>query len=157
MSLFTSVREKRLWIVAASYLGAIYVSLYFVQFALDYLRERNLLRSALLLLFGGTAALILVGIWRSRPGWREWAVLATAAAVYLVVIDQMEILQERLHILEYGALALLLRAALVERWSQSVLRARWQSMPALWAGLATGAAGWVDEGSGRSRRSTRKT
>jgi hypothetical protein len=107
----------------------------------------------------GTALLL-----RERPRPAEVALLAAAAGVYVLWLRQLSILQERIHLIEYGALGALVYAALRERWAAPVepsrdaasstppappappvpLR-RWQLWPAVWAIVIAGAAGWGDE------------
>jgi len=139
--------ERRAWGVALGLLGAVYLSLYPLPFLLAALRERNLLRATLVLAFGGAALAAAAWAARRRAGWREWSVLAVAAVVYLQLLSRMDVLQERLHLLEYGVIALALRAAVA-----ASLVARRPALPAAGAAataaalVATIAAGWLDEG-----------
>jgi hypothetical protein len=110
-----SGRERRLWTAAAALVAAIYGSAYFVQFALDFLRERNLLRLAIGIVFAVVAVVVVTFLRRAGAGARTWSTLALAGAVYLAVALWLGIVQERIHLIEYGALALLLLAALRER------------------------------------------
>jgi len=108
-------RERRLWIAAAVVVGAIFASLYPLQFALNYLRARNLLRLSITILFVGTAAVAVAWRLRRRAGAREWAVLALSGVAYFLFARSLDVVQERLHLVEYGALALLLQEAFGER------------------------------------------
>ena len=71
MSLFTSDRERRLWLWSLAVVAAIYSTLGPAQTLVEALREHNLLRLsfALVLLLVGTA---IAGRWvMMRPGRRE--------------------------------------------------------------------------------------
>jgi len=144
-----SVRDRaegRLWLLAAVYLIAIYLSLYPLQFAMDFLRDRNLLRVSIGAAFlSAFAAAAWLG-WRRR--WRagQWLVAAIAAVVVGALALRLEVVQERLHLVEYGALGLLLWAALArrdERLGRSTVAdaARTVALATLLVTLA----GWLDE------------
>lgn len=147
---FTSAREKRLWMQTALVQVLIYASLAYVRTPTSWLRERNLLRLTIGLLFLVAVALVLRGAFRSRPGPRELAVLAAFGLLYLLVLMRMEIVEERVHFLEYGLVAGLIYAALLERRA-NLIRTRAAPLvltrfPAVTAMLITGALGWGDEG-----------
>jgi VanZ family protein len=147
---FRSPAERRWWQAVAATLGAIYLSLYPLQFALDALRERNLLRKSIV----GAGALVVAGVlgWmlRRRAGWREWLVLALSAALYSLVGSRYEVIQERIHLLQYGLVALLFLGALEARatagargFLDAVVTAPREAAGAV---ALTAAAGWLDEG-----------
>ena len=145
----TSPAERRLWIAAGLYLAAIYASLYFLPLLLAALRERNLLRLSLAVAVARLAAGVVVWAIRERAGWREWATLVGVGAPYAFILSRMEILQERLHVPEYGVLGLLCAAALRRRFASPGAAARpprpkW--LVPLVAIALSGAAGWIDEG-----------
>lgn len=75
MSLFTSQRERRLWLWALAVMVAIYSTLGPARTLVDALHERNLLR----LSFALVVVLLVGGIgWRwakRRPGWSELGVV----------------------------------------------------------------------------------
>lgn len=110
-----SPRERRLWIAVAAAIVALLASLYPLQFLLDFLRARNLLRLSITLLFLLSAAAIVGWLARRGATLRQWLVLALSAVVYVAFALWLDVPQERLHLVEYGALALLLRAAFAER------------------------------------------
>ncbi len=107
--------ERRLWQAVVALVGAIYLSAYFVQFAVDFLFKRNLLR--LTLGAGFALAATVAAIWLARAGgrWRVGATMALVAAGYVGAGLALDVVQERVHLLEYGALVLLVRAALGAR------------------------------------------
>jgi hypothetical protein len=110
-----SDRERRLWTAAAIAAAAILASLYPLQFLLDFLRARNLLRLSIAALFLATAAAVIAWMHRRRAGLAAWLVLAVAAVAYAAFALALDVPQERLHLVEYGGLALLFQAAFVER------------------------------------------
>ncbi len=144
MSWTRSKQERRWWTVSLVYLVAIYLSLYPLQFVMTFLRERNLLRLSMAALFAATAAVVVAVMRRRRATRREWLALLLVGAVYLLLLSRMTIIQERLHLIEYGALALGFRAALVARAAAGGGRAG--VPPSLGALLLATGAGWLDEG-----------
>ena len=152
MPRFRTPRERRLWTIAAGVVLFIYASAYFVQFLLDALREHGLLAASIwgVVIVAGAAGSALIV--RERPGRREVALLFAAAGAYLLFLRHLDILPERIHLLEYGAVGGLAYAALCERWgadedgeAAARPRPRWQRWPAAWAVLIAAAAGWGDE------------
>jgi hypothetical protein len=142
-----SASERRWWTLALVYLAGIYLSLYPLQFALDFLRTRNLLRLTMGALFVVAGAAVVAAMARRRATRLEWLVLGAIGATYLLLLSRMTIIQERLHLLEYGLLALAFREALVARAAASPggTAARPARTAAGALGL-TALAGWVDEG-----------
>ena len=136
--------ERRWWIAAGAALAAIYLSLYSVQFLLDWLRERNLLRKSMVGAALLAVAAVGLSLVRRRAGWREWAVVGAAVVAYLLVASRYGVVQERIHLLEYGGVALLFRGALAAR-AAAVRPVR----PPLYvlggAAALTALAGWLDE------------
>ena len=139
-----SARERRLWLGAGGMLLMIYASLYSVRPAAEWLRERNLLRASIIGLFLVLAVMILSWCLARSPGRRELAALVLSAMLYLAALWQIRMPEERFHLLQYGLLAGLLYAALLERRRPGG-GMRWSAAPAALAVLATGLAGWVDE------------
>ena len=142
---FRSRRERRLWLWSGALLAVIYASLYSVRPLAEWLRERNLLRGTILLLFLVVAALILRWFLARAPGWREVAVLALFGVLYLVVLWPVRMPEERVHLLQYGLIAGLVYAAVLERQLPGGAM-RWSPGRAAVAVLLTGLAGWGDEG-----------
>jgi hypothetical protein len=138
-------RERRLWLAVAAAVAALFAALYPLQFVLDALRERNLLRLAIALLFLLGAGIAVAALVRRRAPPGAWLVLAAAGALYAGFALAMAVPQERLHLVECGGLALLLRAALAESFARRRPGARGWSVD-LWALGAATAIGWLDEG-----------
>lgn len=147
MAFSRSAAERRAWRLALGYLGLIYLSLYPLQFALDFLRAHGVLRLTLALAFLALAGAVAALAAREGAGPREWATLAAAGALYAGLGATMEIVQERAHLAEYGLLALLFRAALEARAAaaHAAGSARARLGPATGAWLLAAAAGWSDE------------
>jgi len=155
MPRFRTSHERRLWLIAAGVVLFIYAIAYFVQFLLDALRTRGLLAAAV---WGAVIVAAAAGaafVVRERPGRWEVVVLFAAAGAYLLFLRHLSILQERIHLIEYGTVGGLAYAALCERWAAPNARAdgtvttaerpRWQRWPALWAIVIAILAGWGDE------------
>jgi hypothetical protein len=134
-----SREERQAWRIAFGYLGLIYLSLWPLQFALDFLRSRNLLRLTLATLFLGAAGAVVTLLAKRRAGRLEWLVLALVGALYAALLGRMTILQERLHLLEYGLLALAFARALEARATVNGVATT------LGAAGLTALAGWIDE------------
>ncbi len=124
---------------------AIYLSLYPVQFLLDALRARGLLRATVAASFLLVAVGVVAVLVRRRSATRAWLLVVGFALLYLALLCQLDVVQERFHLLEYGVLALALRRA----WSEGLAN-RWRG-PALArratvaACVSAVAAGWGDE------------
>ena len=141
---FRSVRERRLWVAVAVAVALLLAALYPLQFALDALRAKNLLRLSIVALFVAGAVPAVYSVARRRASFRAWLALVATGAVYLALALAMEVPQERLHLVEYGALALLVRAAVAESVAVRALRERVTSVDVWTLGIAT-AVGWLDE------------
>ncbi len=146
MPRFVSSREKRLWVAAASTLLVIWASIYPARAVVGFLRSHNLLRLTVGGAFLAAGASLLVLLLRSRPRWREIVMLIVAGLVYAVVLAVIRQPEERLHFLEYGALAGFVEAALRERWQGKTAGVRTAALAAGLAAAATALLGWLDEG-----------
>ena len=115
VSVFTSGRERRLWLWTLAALLAIYATLGPARTLADALRGRNLLQVSLAL--GGLLLVVaLVAHWvKSRPGWGEVGVAIGVAVAYLGTFLRMASPEERTHLIEYGIVAALIHQALLER------------------------------------------
>ncbi len=141
MSLFTSRREKRLWIWTLVVVATIYSTLGLARTLVGVLRDRDLLDGFFvlgLLLIG--AAILTQGL-KTRPGGAEICVALGVAAIYLLVFARIASAEERTHLIEYGVVAIFIYEALIERASQG----RSVPVPALLAFLATVLVGLLDE------------
>jgi hypothetical protein len=141
MTLFTSDRERRLWLWTLAVVAAIYSTLGLARTVAVELRNRGALDAAFVwgavLILAATVALAL----KIRVGRAEIGVALGVVAVYLMVFVRMGIPEERTHLMEYGVVAIFIHEALVERAAQG----RRVPVPALIAvGVAT-LIGVVDE------------
>lgn len=141
-SVFTSDRERRLWIWTLAVMVAIYSTLGVARTVVDALRDRNLLRVSI-----AVAVLAVVGsiLWRwakTRPDRRELGAALGVAFAYWMVWIRITSWEERTHLIEYGVVAALIHMALLER----VGNGRWVPMPAALAVAVTALLGLADEG-----------
>ncbi|WP_420633083.1 VanZ family protein [Candidatus Palauibacter sp.] len=144
MPLFSSPRERRLWIWALVVVVAIYSTLGLARTVADALRESGLLESASDLFWGG---MLLIGVMILIQGLREgsrgveigFAVGVTAIA--LLGFARTISAAERSHFIEYAVLALIVHEALLERRGQG----RRVPIPALLAVAGATLVGVVDE------------
>lgn len=140
--LFSSKRERRLWLWTVAVVVAIYSTLGPATTVAAALRERNLLRVSI-----GLALVLVLGpvLWRwlrQRPGWREVGAAMGVAFAYWMVWIRVGSWEERTHLIEYGVVAALIHMALLERDDNG----RPVSMPAALAVGATAVLGLLDEG-----------
>ena len=118
MTLFSSRRERRLWLWVLAVMVAIYATLGLAQTLAETLRERGLLDISiglfLLCMFLVAATIITQGL-KVRPGGAEVAVAIGVATAYLLVFTRMTVPTERSHLIEYGVVGILIYEALTER------------------------------------------
>jgi hypothetical protein len=142
-SLFTSARERRLWLWTIAIVIAIYESLGLGGMLADALRDRGLLNVSFAL---GVFLLLLIIVThglKRRPGGVEMVIALGVAVVYFMVFVRMGIPgEERTHLVEYGLVAVLVYEALMER----VGHGGRIPAPALLALAVTALLGWLDEG-----------
>lgn len=143
MFLYTSNRERRLWLSALAVTVAIWSTLGLAGTLAEKLRERSLLDLAFAVGFLFTIAAVVAGALQRVPKGREiWIGLGVATAYGMVVVRMGVSLEERSHLFEYGLLAVLIHQALSERRRNGGhVRA-----PAILAIVVTSLLGWIDEG-----------
>lgn len=141
MAVVMSDRERRLWIWTAVLVAGIFATLGVATVLADELGRRGLFDG--LFAFGALLVLAMVVLrgWRSRPSGHQVAVALGVVAVYAIAFARMAIPEERTHLVEYGAVAVLAHAALEER-AASGRGPAWPAAAAI--GVAT-AVGVVDE------------
>ncbi|MEO8195342.1 MAG: VanZ family protein [Thermoanaerobaculia bacterium] len=143
-TLFRTPLERRLWLAVGITVSLLLAALYPLQFVLDALRARNLLRPTIAALFLLCAVAVVGALAWHRAPRAAWIVVALAGAVYGALALAMEVPQERLHLVEYGVLALLLRAAIAESVARRPAGDRVSNID-VWALGAATAIGWIDE------------
>lgn len=140
--LFSSPRERRLWLWTAAVVVAIFSTLALNQKLTVALGGTGF--DAILFVVGSLLVLATVvtqGL-RARPGGVEIVVALGVAAAYLMVLVRMASPVERSHIVEYGVVAIFIYEALAERARQG----RRVPSPPLLAMFAASMIGVVDEG-----------
>ena len=145
MNIFSSYRERRLWLWVLAVMVAIYATLGLAQTLAETLRERGLLDISiglfLLSMFLVAATIITQGL-KVRPGGAEVAVAIGVATAYLLVFTRMTVPTERSHLIEYSVVGILIFEALTERASQG----RRVPLPPVLAVITTVTLGALDEG-----------
>ncbi len=143
MSLFSSKREKHLWLWALIAQISIYATLGLAGKLAQFLRERNLLDSIYVFGFALAVIAIIGSGWRMRLGKYEIGVALGIVVTYGMLMVRLFITpEERTHLFEYGIVATLIHQALLERQRNG----RGIPSPAFIAILATALLGWLDEG-----------
>jgi VanZ family protein len=132
-------RERWLWATATALLLLGYSLIAPAQQLLNALRARGLLAKTVSGIFLAAGVVLAVVVWRSRPRWSELALYAVVVAVYVLLLSRLEVVQERVHFLQYGVFGGLVFAALRERATPGLASV-------CLATLITGLAGWGDEG-----------
>jgi len=141
--LFTSSRERRLWLWALIVVVAIYSTLGLAGKLAEVLGEHPLLPAVFFFLMLLTVAAIVGSGLKRRPGRRDvWIALGVTAVYGMMVLRMGVSPAERTHLMEYSVVAVLIYQALKER-SENGGRVR---VPALLALVATVLVGWLDEG-----------
>lgn len=140
MSIFTSSKERALWIV-----DAIVVALIFSTLGIAGRLAENIPREVVdnLFVFGFfmlVAAIVAVALFY-RPSVSQLAILTGLVAVLVMVASRMGIPEERTHLFEYALVGTLTYQALVERSRHS----GGVGAPAVMAFLITAGIGWLDE------------
>ncbi len=141
MSFFASKREKRLWLLVLAVVVGIYSTLGLAGMLADLLYNQSLSAAAFLFAMFLIGLTILAHGLNARPSHAEITVALGVAVAYFMLFFRMT-MPERSHLIEYGALALLIHEALMERASQG----RRVLAPSMLAILATSLVGALDEG-----------
>jgi hypothetical protein len=134
------MRPRTARLLLAALLLGIYSTLSMARTVTNAIREAGLLRASVATAFALAAAAVLALLLRN-PALRQprtVMLLLAQAVVYALVVWPMESPEEKLHFLEYGAVAVLAFLALPPRWPTA--------RRLLGAALFTLAAGWLDEG-----------
>lgn len=121
------------------WVGGIFSTLSVARVASDWLRAHGVLRFTVAGVFAAATGALLVGLLRQERfrRWRLVPVLLAIAAAAAVVAIPSDTPEERLHLVEYGVVALLAELASPERWSAGRRFAV--------AFLVTLGVGWCDE------------
>ncbi|MGI9544345.1 MAG: VanZ family protein [Cyclobacteriaceae bacterium] len=114
MPLFTSSREKHLWIWGLIVYAAIFSTLFFGQPLARIFGNQNIQAAIFMLGMLLVGAAILVHALWTKPSKIEIAILLGIAAVYIMFILRLG-LPERSHLIEYSVLAIVIHKAVTER------------------------------------------
>lgn len=115
MNLFTSQREKRLWIFVIIIVIAIYSTIGLALKMAEYLQNQDLQAVFFLLgMFFVGITIVTEGL-RVRPGGAEIAIAVGIVAVYFMTFTRITLLEERSHLIEYSVVAVFIYEALKER------------------------------------------
>ena len=142
VSLFTSRRERRLWIWTLVVVAAIYSTLGLAPTLADELQSRDLYGAIWFIAFLLLIVAVVVQALKKRPGGVEIGVVIGVVAVYMMVFARIAQPAEHSHLFEYGIVAFLIYLALAERRNNG----RHVPSPAVLAVATTAVVGWIDEG-----------
>ncbi len=141
--IFSSKRERRLWLSLVIVLAAIYASLGQAPAVVAALGEDILESAGSNLVFAIIVILIVVPVFfiDKRLSYAEVATGFAILTVYLLAWLRLGSWEERTHLFEYALVAALLHEALLERRA----RGRRVPAPALIALIIAISLGWIDE------------
>lgn len=140
LPLFSSDRERRLWIWTLAVVVAIYSTLGLASTLAELLYHQGLSAVVFLTCMALVGLTVLTQGLKTRPRGVEIGVGLGVAVVYLMVFFRVT-MPERSHLIEYGVVAVFIYEALSERANQE----RRVPVPALLAILATSLIGAIDE------------
>lgn len=140
MPLFTSSRERRLWLWAFIVFATIFATLFIGRPLASQLRNQNI--QAVFFMCGMllVAAAVIVHGLRTNPGKIEMSILLGIIAVYVMFFFRLGA-PERSHLMEYSVLAIFVHKALLERAVKQKLIYK----PAILALVVTFLIGVLDE------------
>lgn len=140
MPLFTSSREKKLWLYAMLVLIAIVSTLMLGHPLQEMLKDQNVQAVFFLLAMVLVGTTILIHGLTVRPSKTEIATWVGLTAIYITFILRLGI-PERSHLIEYSVLAIFIHQALIERRSPKA-----QSLSlGIVAFIVTTLIGFIDE------------
>ncbi len=139
---FQTSTERRLWTTAAVLQTAIYLSLSLGDNVVRFLRDNGLLQPVVVIVLLACALAAGRLIQSANMGRRAWIVAGLMVGVYALVLANVHRPEEKLHIVEYGAITGLIFEALRHR---NLPGGRlW--VPFVVAALAGSVLGLLDEG-----------
>ena len=121
-SVFSSVRERRLWCCLLAVVFAIFSTLRLTPLLAEYFRDSVWLAVAFLLGMFLVASTILTQGLKTRPSGLGWGVGLGVATVFYMVLVRMAIPEQRSHLIEYGVVGVIVYEALAERASHRDVR-----------------------------------
>lgn len=142
MPFYVSNRERWLWFWLLTLVLTIYSTVGLTRPITSFLRDHGLLEMIYLICFGLVLIMVLLHGLLRRSKKKEWILWLCILAVYLMCFVRIEIPEERTHLIEYGAVAILLLEIFLERKSAG----KSIPNPAILSILFTTLIGIVDEG-----------
>lgn len=139
--LFSSSRERHVWFCALAAALAVFSTLFWGRILAGILGEGGLLGLSFALGMLLVGATILAHGLKVRPSSAEVGVTLGILATFWLLFVRLASPAERTHLIEYGAVSVLIHAALVER----VAHGHHVPTPALIAVVATTLLGVFDE------------
>lgn len=141
MAIFSSRRERNLWVCLAAVMAAIYSTLGLARTLADALADTGVGEGLFVVGCFGVLVLLVTRGLTARPGGAEMIVALGIATAYLLVFARMAVPTERSHLIEYGIVAVLVLEALTERAAQG----RRVPAPPVLAVLLAAVLGTLDE------------
>ena len=138
MSIFTSAREKRYWILAALVMVTIFSTLFSGNPLLELFRSQNIQAVMFLVVMFFVGVTILLHGILTNTGKYDWVIIIGLFAVYLMLFLRLG-LAERSHVLEFSVLAIFVHSAMNERLPNRFLKSAFISF------CITFAIGLIDE------------
>ncbi len=139
--MFTSNRERWLWLATAAAVVAIYSTLGVAGSLANVLRDRGLLSVTIVVVVAVALSPVAWRWVRSAPDRHEWAVVIGVGFCSWMVAVRTTGWAERSHLIEYGVVAVIVHAALLERAGNGGV----VPVPAAVAVVATTMLGILDE------------
>lgn len=140
--IFTSEKERKLWVWALVVLIAIYATLFFGGRLIDFMVERRIIEESTFYFFILLIlAFIVSGLKRSGKRLEYWIYAGVIAVLGMTLLRLYLTTAERSHMFEYGLFSVLIYEALIERR----LNGATVKIPALIAIFGAGIVGLLDE------------
>ncbi len=141
MTLFSSRRERRLWVWTLVVVGVLYSTLWVTPMVAASPLFRNLNAALFLLGMMLVGATVVVRGLKLRLTGLNLSVVLGVVATYVLVFVRFTSTEERSHLIEYGVIAAFIHEALEERASQG----RFVPFRSVLAVLVTALIGVLDE------------
>ena len=132
MALFSSARERRLWLWTLAVVVAIYATLGLAQTLTGALYVEGLLDNAFFLVLLLLVATVVAQGVNVRPRGAEIAVALGITAVYLLVFLRITSSAERTHLFEYGVVGVFIYEAARRARRVAVVRSRCRPYSPSW-------------------------
>ena len=141
MSLFSSRRERRLWVWTLVVVGVLYSTLWVTPMVAASPLFRNLNAALFLLGMMLVGATVVVRGLKLQLTGLNLSIVLSVVATYVLVFVRFTSTEERSHLIEYGVIAAFIHEALEERASQG----RFVPFRSVLAVLVTALIGVLDE------------